>query len=96
MHKQAYSAAKQAMKESNKLDVKYVKRRQLPQYLPQATILQMKKVSRAPATRKWWGRGGEGGSLLPLYAVFCRGIFFIVMPAGVKFWRSGFLFFLRP
>jgi len=44
VHKQAYSTAnKGSLKEGNKLDVKYVKRKQLPQYLPATTILQMRK-----------------------------------------------------
>ena len=45
MHKQAFSAAaKQQLKEGNKLDVKYVKRKQLAQYLTPALLQQMRKV----------------------------------------------------
>ncbi|XP_043226235.1 poly(A) polymerase type 3-like isoform X1 [Amphibalanus amphitrite] len=51
VHKQAYSTAKQQMKEGNKLDVKYVKRRQLVQYLPAATLQLMRKAIRCSAVR---------------------------------------------
>ena len=55
MHKQAFSAAaKQQLKEGNKLDVKYVKRKQLAQYLPPALLQQMRKVGggRWPCARR--------------------------------------------
>lgn len=43
VHKQVFSTTKQQMKEGNKLDVKYVKRKALAQYLPPATLQMIKK-----------------------------------------------------